>query len=162
MEAGSQHELYVPPDAGTNLWFLGQLVTFKIRSPQAQASVFQLITPLQCGMPLHRHASQDETHYILRGRYVFHYASHRQQAEAGAIVHVPAGVAHSFWNIGAEPGEMLCMVTPCGPLERFMEAVGEPITDPSIQQEPSLELQRLRSIAEQLGGIEFVDIGSDR
>jgi mannose-6-phosphate isomerase-like protein (cupin superfamily) len=157
METRSQGELYVPPDQGRNLWFLGQLVTFKIYSPSARIGVFQLITPLQGGIPLHRHAGQDETHYILRGRYQFRCANHSLHAEPGAVIHVPAGMVHGFRNIGAEPGELLCMVTPAGPLERFLEAAGEPITDPTVLPEQPLEMQRLWSMAERIGGIEFVD-----
>lgn len=156
METRSLGEIYVPPDEGANLWFLGQLVTFKIHSRNAPVGVFQLITPPQGGIPPHRHAAQDETHYVLQGRYEFHCAHHRLQAEPGAVVHVPAGMVHSFRNVGAEPGELLCIVTPSGPLERFLEAVGEPITDPAALPELSLEMKRLWSVAERIGGIEFV------
>jgi mannose-6-phosphate isomerase-like protein (cupin superfamily) len=157
METRLPREMYVPPDEGTNLWFLGQLVTFKIHSRSARVGVFQLITPLQGGIPLHRHAAQDETHYVLRGQYEFRCANQRLQAEPGAVVHVPAGMVHAFRNVGAEPGELLCIVTPSGPLERFLEAVGEPITDPTDLPEQPLEMRRLWSMAEQIGGIEFVD-----
>src|SRR5262245_55700778 len=84
-------EMYVPPGEGTNLWFFGQLVTFKIHSQSARVGVFQLITPPQGGIPQHRHAAQDETHYILRGRYEFRCANQRLHAEPSAVVHVPAG-----------------------------------------------------------------------
>jgi len=66
-------------------------------------------------------------------------------------------MVHAFRNVGAEPGELLCIVTPSGPLERFLEAVGEPITDPTALPKLSLELERLRITAERIGGIEFVD-----
>jgi mannose-6-phosphate isomerase-like protein (cupin superfamily) len=156
METRSLDEMYVPPDEGTNLWFLGQLVTFKIHSPSALVGVFQLITPPQGGIPPHRHAAQDETHYVLRGQYEFRCANHRLHAEPSAVVHVPAGMVHGFRNVGAEPGELLCIVTPSGPLERFLEAVGEPITDPAALPELALEIKRLGSVAERIGGIEFV------
>jgi mannose-6-phosphate isomerase-like protein (cupin superfamily) len=156
METHLLREIYVLPDEGMNLWFLGQLVTFKIRSPSARVGVFQLITPPQGGMPPHRHAAQDETHYVLRGQYEFRCANHRLHAQPSTVVHVPAGMVHAFRNVGAEPGELLCIVTPSGPLERFLEAVGEPITDPAALPEQPLELERLRSVAERIGGIEFV------
>ena len=156
METRLLREIYVLPDEGMNLWFLGQLVTFKIRSPSARVGVFQLITPPQGGMPPHRHAAQDETHYVLRGQYEFRCANHRLHAQPSTVVHVPAGMVHAFRNVGAEPGELLCIVTPSGPLERFLKAVGEPITDPAALPEQPLELERLRSVAERIGGIEFV------
>ena len=157
METRSLGEIYVPADEGTNLWFLGQLVTFKIHSPSARVGVFQLITPPQGGIPPHRHAAQDETHYVLRGRYEFRCANHSLHAEPSTVVHVPAGMVHGFRNVGAEPGELLCIVTPSGPLERFLKAVGEPITDPAAPPKLPLEMKRLRSAAERIGGIEFVD-----
>jgi mannose-6-phosphate isomerase-like protein (cupin superfamily) len=156
METRFLHEVYVLPDEGINLWFLGQLVTFKIHGRSARVGVFQLITPPQGGIPLHRHAAQDETHYVLRGRYEFRCANHSLHAQPSTVVHVPAGMVHGFRNIGTEPGELLCIVTPSGPLERFLEAVGEPITDPAASPKLPLELERLRIMAERIGGIEFV------
>jgi quercetin dioxygenase-like cupin family protein len=161
METPSLHETYVPPDEGSNLWFLGQLVTFKIHGQSAGAGVFQLITPPHRGTPPHRHSAQDETHYILRGQYEFRCAKHTMRAVTGAVVHVPAGLAHSFSNIGAEPGELLCIATPAGPLERFIEAVGGPITDPGDPPAMALEMKRLRGVAERIGGIEFVEYAPD-
>ena len=156
METRLPREIYVPPGEGMNLWFLGQLVTLKIHSGSARVGVFQLITPPQGGIPPHRHAAQDETHYVLRGQYEFRCANHCLHAEPSAVVHVPAGMVHGFRNVGAESGELLCIVTPSGPLERFLEAVGEPITDPTALPEKTLEMKRLWSVAERIGGIEFV------
>jgi mannose-6-phosphate isomerase-like protein (cupin superfamily) len=157
MKTARLHETYVRSGEGSNLWFLGQLVTFKIHGQSSAVGVFQLITPPNCGTPPHRHPVQDETHYVLHGQYAFRCANHSLQVGPGALVHVPAGMAHGFRNIGGEPGELLCIATPAGPLERFFEAVGEPITDPAVSPPSPLEIKRLRSIAEQVGGLEFVD-----
>jgi len=156
METPALRETYVPSDEGQNLWFLGQLVTFKIHGQSAGAGIFQLITPPHGGMPPHRHPAQEEIHYILRGQYEFRCADHAMRAGAGAVVHVPAGMAHSFSNVGAEPGELLCIATPAGPLERFLHAVGEPITDPAAPPGLLLQMNRLWGVAEWIGGIEFV------
>jgi hypothetical protein len=59
MEPRFLREIYVLPDEGTNLWFLGQFVTFKIHGRSARVGVFQLITPPQGGIPPHRHAAQE-------------------------------------------------------------------------------------------------------
>src|SRR3954447_22458867 len=155
METRSLREIYVSPDGGTNLWFLGQLVTFKIYGQSTWVGMFQLITPSQGGIPPHRHATQDETHYVLQGQYEFRCANHSLRAESGAVVHVPAGMVHSFRNVGAEPGELLCIATPAGPLERFIKAVGEAITDPTASPQLPLQIERLRIVAERIGGIEF-------
>ena len=157
MKTPRLHETYVPSGEGSNLWFLGQLVTFKLHGHSAAVGVFLLITPPDRGTPPHRHPAQDETHYVLYGEYEFRCANHSLRVGPGALVHVPAGMVHGFRNIGDEPGELLCIATPAGPLERFFQAVGEPITDPAASPAPLLEIKRLRSIAEQVGGLEFVD-----
>jgi mannose-6-phosphate isomerase-like protein (cupin superfamily) len=156
METPPLRETYIPPDEGPNLWFLGQLVTFKIHGQSSAVGMFQLITPPNHGTPLHRHPAQGETHYILQGQFEFRCANHTMRAGAGAVVHVPAGMLHSFINVGAEPGELLCIATPAGPLERFLAEVGQSITDPAHPLGLPLEIERLQSMAERIGGIEFV------
>jgi mannose-6-phosphate isomerase-like protein (cupin superfamily) len=156
METPPLRETYVLPHEGPNVWFLGQLVTFKIHGQSAGAGMFQLITTPQSGTPLHRHPVQDEFHYILHGQYEFRCANRTLRTEAGAVVHVPAGMAHSFINVGVEPGELLCITTPAGPLEHFLATVGEPITDPAAPIGLPLEMERLRDVAERTGGIELL------
>jgi len=155
METPALREIYVSPGEGTNLWFLGQLVTFKIHDQSARVGLFQLITPPHAGIPPHCHAAQDETHYVLQGRYEFRCAAHSLLAKPGAVIHVPAGMVHGFRNVGADPGELLCIATPAGPLERFIKAVGEAITDPTASPQLPLQIERLRIVAERIGGIEF-------
>ena len=54
----------------------------------------------------------------------------RFRAGAGAFVHLPEGVLHSYQNVGAGPARFLTLMVPAG-LERFCEEVGKPGTDPS-------------------------------
>jgi mannose-6-phosphate isomerase-like protein (cupin superfamily) len=156
MEADTRSATYVPAGEGRNLWIQGQLLTFKIQGLGAKAAMFELVIPPQDGTPPHLHPAQEEIHYILEGQYEFHCADRTIQAGPGAVVHVPAGMVHCFTNIGIEPGQILFIATPAGPLERFLEEVGEPITDPSAAQGPPLDIGKLQGVGQRTGGIAFV------
>jgi mannose-6-phosphate isomerase-like protein (cupin superfamily) len=156
MEADNRSATYVPAGEGRNFWIQGQLLTFKIQGPGAKVAMFELLIPPKDGTPPHLHPAQEEIHYILEGQYEFRCADRTIQAGPGAVVHVPAGMVHCFTNIGIEPGQILFIATPAGPLERFLEEVGEPITDPSAAHGPPLDIGKLQGVAQRTGGIAFV------
>jgi uncharacterized cupin superfamily protein len=52
--------------------------------------------------PLHRHLEDAEAWYVLSGRLGFRLGDETCEVGHGGAVHVPPGVAHSFWN--ADPG----------------------------------------------------------
>jgi mannose-6-phosphate isomerase-like protein (cupin superfamily) len=156
MEADTRSATYVPAGEGRNLWIQGKLLTFKIQGLGAKVAMFELVIPPQDGTPPHLHPAQEEIHYILEGQYEFRCADRTIQAGPGAVVHVPPGIVHCFTNIGIEPGQILFIATPSGPLERFIEEVGEPITDPSAAQDSPLDMGRLQRVAQRTGGIAFV------
>ena len=62
--------------------------------------------------PLHRHRSEDEAWYVLRGRLRFRFGTDEFDASEGSGVLLPRGVAHTFWNPAAEPTRYLLIVRP--------------------------------------------------
>ena len=54
------------------------------------------------GPPLHVHRDQDETIYVLQGRYRVRLGERDVDAPAGAFVFIPRGTPHTWQNIGAE------------------------------------------------------------
>lgn len=61
-------------------------------------------------IPLHRHATIEHEQYVLRGRMRLVLDGEAREVGAGDAVFIPAGVAHSYANVGDEPVEFLCIV----------------------------------------------------
>lgn len=71
------------------------------------------------GPPLHMHANEDETFYILEGEVTFRAGDATIVARAGDTVFAPRGVPHTFKNRTPTPAHMLLMVTPPRNFETF-------------------------------------------
>ncbi len=74
-------------------------------------------------------------------------------------MYVPKGVVHGFTNVGTNPGTLLFVETPAGPLEQFMEAIGEPVDDASKPPQGEADMEKILAAAERTNGIEFVAPG---
>jgi len=73
------------------------------------------------GGPLpHRH-DFEEMFSILEGEIEFTFREKRVVARAGETVNVPANAPHSFRNASGRPARMLCLGSPAGQEEFFME-----------------------------------------
>ena len=149
---------YLPAGEGEGVWFVGQLITYKVRRDGAGLTIFELAVGPHGGAPPHLHRAQDETHYLLDGRFKFLCGIRTIQAGPGSVVHLPKGLAHAFTNIGSEWGRMLCIATPPGPLERFFDEAGEPATDRSSPPARPVDMERILAIARRTGGLELVTL----
>lgn len=148
--------VYLPAGSGEALWFAGQRITYKVRGTAGEVTIFELVVGPHGGAPLHLHRTQDETHYILEGRFRFHCAGETVVAESGAVVHVPKGVPHGFTNLRSDPGTILCVETHPGPLEAFFEEVGETAIETSSPLVRVMAMDVLLAVAERTGGLELV------
>jgi quercetin dioxygenase-like cupin family protein len=135
------------------VWFAGQLVTYKVRVEGV--SIFELAVGPYGGAPPHLHRWQDETHYILEGRYTFHCHARMIDSGPGSVVHVPRGVVHGFTNVSPGWGRMLCIVCPPGPLERFLDEAGQTARDRSAPPPDTITMEQLLDIARRTGGLEL-------
>jgi quercetin dioxygenase-like cupin family protein len=111
------------PDEGETLEGpVGGPLTFKARGEQTNGALtaFENVIPCGQGPPLHTHANEDESWYVLAGELRFKLDGDIRRAPAGSFVFVPRGVPHCFQNIGTEPARILVMFTPSG-MERFFE-----------------------------------------
>jgi quercetin dioxygenase-like cupin family protein len=77
------------------------------------------------GPPPHRH-DFEETFTILEGELEFTFRGVKQNAGAGATIHIPANAPHQFRNASAAPARLLCICSPAGQEEFFMK-VGIPV-----------------------------------
>ncbi|MDO8392581.1 MAG: cupin domain-containing protein [Actinomycetota bacterium] len=80
--------------------------------------------PPKAGPPLHRHHSEDEMYYVLKGTFRFKLADRIELAPAGAFVYIPKGTPHCFQNVGDEAARFLVMFTPAG-MERFFKRTAD-------------------------------------
>jgi quercetin dioxygenase-like cupin family protein len=100
----------------------GGPLTFKARGEQTGGAltVFENVIAPGDGPPLHTHAGEDESWYVLEGELRFRLGDEVADAPAGSFVFVPRGTAHCFQNVGDGPARIMVLFTPSG-MERFFD-----------------------------------------
>jgi quercetin dioxygenase-like cupin family protein len=81
--------------------------------------------PPEGGPPPHRH-DFEEMFTILEGELEITFRGEKITAHAGQTVNVPANAPHMFHNATQDAARLLCLCSPPGQEEFFME-VGEPV-----------------------------------
>jgi quercetin dioxygenase-like cupin family protein len=87
--------------------------------------LIDMIVPDGSGPPPHRH-DFEEMFTLLEGELEFTFRGVTTTVRAGSSVNIPANAPHVFKNISGSTVHMLCMCTPAGQEEFFME-VGDPL-----------------------------------
>ncbi len=88
------------------------------------------------GPPPHRH-DFEEMFTVLEGEVELTFRDERSVARAGETVNVPANAPHAFTNASGRPVRLLCLCSPAGQEEFFLE-VGEPVAT-RTQPPPELD-----------------------
>jgi mannose-6-phosphate isomerase-like protein (cupin superfamily) len=83
----------------------------------------QTIAP-KSGPPTHIHQTEDEFFYVVSGEFKVKVGDRIMTAPAKSVMFVPRGTAHTFENVGTEPGVLLVGVTPGGFEKMFEERQG--------------------------------------
>ncbi len=120
-------------------------------------SLFETVTPPSGGFPPHTQRYDDETFYVLDGRYTFLVGEQTVELESGEYLFVPRGTLHAFANAGSGPARMLVLVTPGGIHDRFFEEVGDRADRPAWEP----DMPRVLAVAPKYG-IEFLPVEPDR
>jgi quercetin dioxygenase-like cupin family protein len=110
-----------------------------------------ILPPGGTGSPLHIHPETQETFYLLEGELTLTIGDRTERVEAGALAHVPVGVAHRFSNDGPGPARLLIVLTPGG-FEAYFRELAELPTGPDGRADPAV----IRAIAERHGQV-YVD-----
>jgi quercetin dioxygenase-like cupin family protein len=137
--------------------FGGILVTRKVHSSDTAGvyAILEFVVPPGRGAPqLHRHPVH-ETYQLLEGTYEFstirggeHVSVH---AIAPAIVHIPAGVWHTFRNAGATPARHQIVMAP-GSFEDFFLELSQPVTEaPEGRAGTTLPIERFIEVGNKHG-----------
>jgi quercetin dioxygenase-like cupin family protein len=81
--------------------------------------------PPNGGPPPHRH-DFEETFTVLEGELEATFRGAKQVVRAGETINIPANAPHQFHNSSSRPVRMLCICSPAGQEEFFME-IGVPV-----------------------------------
>jgi mannose-6-phosphate isomerase-like protein (cupin superfamily) len=110
---------------------------------QGEMAVWETIVAPEASPPLHVHYAEDETFYVLAGIFSITIGERSIVASPGATMFLPRGIPHTFKNIGGTVGRILCMATPGGFEEFFLEVertgASEPAEIAAIGKKYSLE-----------------------
>jgi quercetin dioxygenase-like cupin family protein len=101
---------------------VGGPLTFKVRGEQTNHTLtaFENVIPPGTGPPLHTHANEDESWYVIDGQLRFKLDGEVHHAPAGSFVFVPRNTPHCFQNVADVPARILVLFTPAG-MERFFD-----------------------------------------
>jgi quercetin dioxygenase-like cupin family protein len=102
------------PEDGEAFWGFGSLWTVKASAEQTggRFALVEELAPGGAGTPLHRHAEDDESFYVLEGEITFYLEDDQPiTAIAGSFVHVPGGAVHAF-HVDSEIARYLIITTP--------------------------------------------------
>ena len=79
------------------------------------------MSPATAGPPEHLHRTWDEVFIVLDGEMTFLIDGETRVAPAGAIIFLPRGVPHTFWNASDEPARQVTVFTPSGIEDYFRD-----------------------------------------
>ena len=116
---------YEGPDGGRRMRFMSDIVTMKAATTNTGGvySLFETATPPGGGCPTHAQRYDDNTFYVLEGRYRFVLGDQEIELEPGGYVFAPRGTPHGYTNTGNATARMLIFVTPGGIKETFLDDV---------------------------------------
>jgi quercetin dioxygenase-like cupin family protein len=115
-------------DAGEPLWGLGGLLIVRVPAA-ATGGRYALIEERMirgCATPAHIHADDDETFAVLSGELAIWVEGRTIAAAAGAVEHVPGGLAHA-WRVESDEARTLVLTT--AEHEAFYRECCEPAPD---------------------------------
>jgi len=103
--------------------------------------------------PLHAHANEDETLYLLEGEALVHIDGEEHELGAGGMAFVPRGVPHAFLVTSAT-ARLLTLLVP-GSAEAFYRGASEP-ADKDASPAGPVDFARVGESAERSGGMRLL------
>ena len=101
---------------------VGDVYTILITGEQTAGryALIDMFVPPGGGPPPHRHDFEEMFH-VLDGEVEVLFRGARSTARAGATVNIPANAPHAFKNVADKPARLLCLVSPAGEEQFFLE-----------------------------------------
>jgi quercetin dioxygenase-like cupin family protein len=141
-----------------DLWFTTSRVRVRLsnRDNARGVSVLEHIMAYGFSPPLHVHHDEDETFYVIEGRFLFEMAGRQTIAQPGDVVHVPAGTVHSFLVTSPHGGR--CLTITQGGFENMVRAASRPAERDAlpVQAPPTPAQQAALAAAGRRHGIELL------
>jgi len=100
-------------------------ITVAGKDTDGRFCVIDMHVPPGGGPPPHRH-DFEETFILLDGEMQVTFRGQKSTVRAGDTVNVPSNAPHQFHNASSEPVRMICICSPAGNDEFFLE-VGVPV-----------------------------------
>jgi quercetin dioxygenase-like cupin family protein len=115
------------PDALPHIGLVGDTYTITVTGEQTAGRfcVIDMHIPPGGGPPPHRH-DFEETFIVLEGEMEATFRGQKSLVRAGDMINIPANAPHQFHNTSTEPVRMLCLCSPAGQENFFLE-VGVPV-----------------------------------
>ena len=126
-------------------------ITVAGKDTNGRFCVIDMHVPPGGGPPPHRH-DFEETFILLDGEMQITFRGLRSTLRAGDTVNVPSNAPHQFHNASSKPVRMICICSPAGNDEFFLE-VGTPVPTrttppPRLDGEQMVEfLDKVKAIA---------------
>ena len=114
-------------------------------------SVIDMHIPPGGGPPPHRH-DFEETFILLEGEVEATFRGKKSIIRAGDTVNIPANAPHMFHNVSSQPTRLLCICSPAGQ-ENFFIEVGTPVATrttppPKLNEKQQAEfIQKVKALA---------------
>jgi len=136
-----------------HIGLVGDTYTITVSSADTNGRfcVIDMLVPPGGGPGPHRH-DFEETFILLEGEVEFTFRGQKSTARAGTTVNIPSNAPHKFHNASSQPARMICICSPAGNDEFFLE-VGTPVptrttTPPKLNQSEMTEfLTKAKSLA---------------
>ncbi|MGB6870296.1 MAG: cupin domain-containing protein [Acidobacteriaceae bacterium] len=167
MPAKTQNDAPLPPDdlsrmsafaqadakTARHIGLVGDTYTITVagKDTNGRFCVVDMHVPPGGGPPPHRH-DFEESFFLLDGEMEVTFRGKKSTVRAGDTINIPSNAPHRFHNASAKPVRMICICSPAGNDEFFLE-VGVPVatrtTPPPRLDEKQMAgfLARVKAIA---------------
>lgn len=148
-------DAYVQLPGEAELRWFGTTSTYFLAAGETTGGAFALVDERASqgeAVPLHRHAADHESFYVLEGEVAFFLGETSWRATAGSFVHIPGGAVHGF-RVESETARYLILTTPRH--GEFYRAISVPSAPGGGRPEEPIDFARLKATAQEYG-IELV------
>lgn len=116
-----------------------------------QFCLFENRSPGNTSTPIHVHAKDDETVYVIEGELTAVIDGQLRRLAAGESMFLPRGIPHQLMNTSGNPCRYVLIGTPAL-FDRFIEEAGHELQPDEVAGPPTQEeIERLRDAAPRFG-----------
>jgi len=115
----------VRPETDTDLAHIGLVgdtytIVLTGNDTKGRFCLIDMFVPVGGGPPPHRH-DFEETFIVMEGEIRATFRGKEQVVRSGEAIHVPSNAPHQFQNRSDRPARMLCICSPAGQEDFFMQ-----------------------------------------